>query len=139
MHTIDLNCDLGEGFPYDGELIPLVSSINIACGGHAGDDDTMRAAIRTSREHGVNVGAHPGYEDRAGFGRVELSISPADVRASVARQVRRLYDIAASEQVRVSHVKPHGALYNAAAKNIDLADAIAQATADLPGTVALIG
>lgn len=124
MRTIDLNCDLGEGFPHDAELTALVSSVNVACGGHAGDETTMRSAVRLAAAAGVNVGAHPGYEDREHFGRAEVSLSPREVRELIRRQIDRLHAIARAEGVALRHVKPHGALYHAAARDAAIAGAI---------------
>jgi UPF0271 protein len=129
VHAIDLNADLGEGGAQDGALIALVSSANIACGGHAGDGATMRAAIRACRAAGVTVGAHPGYEDRENFGRRALDLPPADVAAQVERQLRGFAEIATSLGAHVHHVKPHGALYNQAARDPALAAVVADATA----------
>jgi UPF0271 protein len=134
--TIDLNCDMGEGAGADEALMPLVSSANVACGGHAGDAASMRETVRLARRHGVAVGAHPSYPDRAGFGRAKLARSPADVRADVAAQVRALAAICREEGVPLVHVKPHGALYNAAAGDGDLARAVAEGVREVdPGLV----
>ncbi len=134
--TIDLNCDMGEGAGDDERLMPLVTSANVACGGHAGDQASMRATVRLARRHGVAVGAHPSYPDRAGFGRERLPRSPAEVRADVAAQVRALLAICREEGVPLAHVKPHGALYNAAAGDAGLARAVAEAVREVdPGLV----
>jgi len=128
---IDLNCDMGE-YPdavADGTqeaLMRSVTSVNIACGGHAGDEGTMRATIEQALRAGVAIGAHPGYPDRANFGRLELNLSPQEVAHSVFAQVNALAQIAAACGARVVHVKPHGALYNQAARNRELASAIAR-------------
>ena len=137
--TIDFNCDLGEGCGDDAAVIALVSSANIACGGHAGDEDTMRATLRLCREHGVAAGAHPGHEDRAGFGRRALDLSPADAGALVSRQLERLARLATGEGVRLVHVKPHGALYNQAAGSPALSTAIAEAVAAFDSALVLVG
>jgi UPF0271 protein len=134
--AIDLNCDMGEGAGADEELMPLVSSANVACGGHAGDEASMRATVRLARRHGVAVGAHPSYPDRAGFGREQLARTPTEVRADAVAQVRALLAICRAEGAPLSHVKPHGALYNAAAGDAELARAIAEAVRELdPGLV----
>jgi len=134
--TIDLNCDMGEGSGADEELMPLVSSANVACGGHAGDEASMRATVQLARRHGVAVGAHPSYPDRAGFGRERLARAPTEVRADVVGQVRALLAVCREEGVPLVHVKPHGALYNAAAGDADLARAIAEAVRQVdPGLV----
>jgi UPF0271 protein len=125
--SIDLNADVGEGFGTDEELVPLVSSVNIACGGHAGDEATMRATIRLAQAHGAAIGAHPGFADRENFGRVEIQMGPAEAAALVTSQLARLQAVAASLGARVGHVKLHGALYNMAARDLQLAAAIAAA------------
>jgi UPF0271 protein len=119
---IDLNCDLGEGAGHDAELMPLITSANIACGAHAGDGRTMQETMALAQRHGVAVGAHPGFEDREHFGRRELLLSPAEVRALVERQIRSLCDLG-----RVRHVKPHGALYNLAGRDPAVARAVVEA------------
>lgn len=136
---IDLNADVGEGVGRELELIPLLSSANVACGLHAGDDETMRATVRLARTHGVAVGAHPSFPDRGGFGRREMTLPARDVEECVAAQIRRLRDIAGAEGVRLQHVKPHGALYNMAARDAALAAAIARATAAIDSTLILVG
>ncbi len=136
---IDLNCDLGEGFPDDAELISLVSSVNIACGGHAGDASTMSHAVRVAKAAGANIGAHPGYEDRANFGRASVELSPHETGALMDRQLGRLADIAASEGIRLSHVKPHGMLYHVANRDPSIAAAVVGAVAAIDRRLALVG
>jgi UPF0271 protein len=136
---IDFNCDLGEGCGDDAAIIPLITSASIACGGHAGDEATMRTTLRLCREHAVAAGAHPGYPDRTNFGRLELPLSPVDVEALVLEQLDALSLIAASEGVRLAHVKPHGALYNIAARDRAIADAIAMAIARYDPRLILFG
>jgi UPF0271 protein len=136
---IDFNCDLGEGCGDDAAIIPLITSASIACGGHAGDEPTMRTTLRLCREHGVAAGAHPGYPDREGFGRRELSFSPGYVRVFVREQVAALGAIAASENMRLSHVKPHGALYNIAARDRGIAEAIVVAVQDVDPQLVVFG
>ncbi len=144
MKRIDLNCDMGE-IPeaiQDGtqeSLMPSVTSVNIACGGHAGDPQTMKATIEQAVRWKVDVGAHPGYPDRANFGRLELNVPPEEISNSVFEQVRALAEIAAPCNARVTHVKPHGALYNQAAKNRAVARAIAEGVARWNRDVVLIG
>ncbi|HEX8323511.1 MAG TPA: 5-oxoprolinase subunit PxpA [Tepidisphaeraceae bacterium] len=138
MLSIDLNCDLGEGFPDDERLIPLVSSVNVACGGHAGDDATMRNAVCLACRCGVNIGAHPGYEDRDGFGRFERSWPVAEISASFARQLRRLTDITSAEGATLGHVKPHGALYHRASHNAELAAALIESITSLCPLAAVV-
>ncbi|HTQ62417.1 MAG TPA: 5-oxoprolinase subunit PxpA [Candidatus Solibacter sp.] len=141
---IDLNCDMGE-LPeaiVDGTqeaLMRSVTSVNVACGGHAGDAETMRLTIEQALRAGVAIGAHPGYADRQNFGRLELKISPKEVAESVFQQVRALAEIATTCGAKIVHVKPHGALYNQAVKNRDLAAAIAQGVARWSPEVVLVG
>jgi UPF0271 protein len=144
MKRIDLNCDMGE-VPEaiaDGtqeELLRSITSANVACGGHAGDEQTMRITIEQAIRHGVAIGAHPGYADRENFGRLELKIPAQDVADSVFEQVRALAKIAERCGAEVVHVKPHGALYNQAVRNRDLAQAIADGVARWRRDVVLVG
>jgi UPF0271 protein len=133
MRTIDLNCDMGESFGTytigaDEQVMPNISSANVACGYHGGDPAVMRRTIRLARDAGVAVGAHPGFPDLVGFGRREMRMAPQDVEDTVLYQIGALAAIAASEGVRLQHVKAHGALYNMAVRDRGLADAIARAT-----------
>ncbi|HUL52652.1 MAG TPA: 5-oxoprolinase subunit PxpA [Opitutaceae bacterium] len=142
MHCIDLNCDLGEGAGHDAELMPCITSANIACGGHAGDVATMRAAVALALKHGVAVGAHPGFADREHFGRRDLPLSPSDVAGQVGVQIQALQEVAFDLGTVVRHVKLHGALYNRAARDRALAEAIvriARMTAKEPVLFALAG
>ena len=139
MATIDLNADLGEGDPFDEELLRIVSSCNIACGGHAGDDESMARTVAAALANGVCVGAHPGYPDREGFGRVSGYLRGNDLYESLTEQVAALADIAAELGAPLSHVKPHGALYNDAVRDRELADVIARVTAEAPGDPAFMG
>ena len=134
MNAIDLNCDLGEGAGQDALLMPLITSANIACGAHAGDAATMRATVALAREHGVAVGAHPGFADRENFGRRELAIAPAELRASVRSQIETLRALAP-----LCHVKPHGALYNLAARDRTVAELIAEVVREIDPTLILFG
>ena len=144
MSSIDLNCDLGE-LPEaitDGtqeSLMPFLTSANIACGGHAGDAETMRATIEQALRWNLAIGAHPGYPDRANFGRVELHLSAEAVAETVFEQVRTLGKIAASCGARLTHVKPHGALYNQAAKSPALSTAIAEGVARYSRELIVVG
>jgi UPF0271 protein len=131
MQCIDLNCDLGEGGAHDAELMPLISSANIACGGHAGDDATMRATIRLALMHGVAIGAHPGYEDREHMGRRPMNLSPDAIGDLVSRQLKRFAQIADELSAPIHHVKAHGALYHQADADPLIANAIANAIRDL--------
>jgi 5-oxoprolinase (ATP-hydrolysing) subunit A len=124
---VDLNADLGEGSGHDDELFELISSANIATGFHAGDSDTIHAAISAARNHAVAVGGHPSFFDRENFGRKELTISNEEVFDTVAYQLGIFQAIASALDVRPNHVKPHGALYNMAVRGAKLADAIARA------------
>jgi UPF0271 protein len=128
--SIDLNADVGEGCGFDAELVPLVSSVNIACGAHAGDLDTMRLAVALALRHGAAIGAHPGFADREHFGRREIAVSPAGAAALVVEQARLLQKVAAGLGARVGHVKLHGALYNMAAADRSLATAVVEALAE---------
>jgi len=144
MKRIDLNCDMGE-MPQaiaDGtqeSLMPSFTSVNVACGGHAGDAQTMQATIKQALRWKLAVGAHPGYPDRTNFGRVELNLSPEAVADSVYRQVRALAEIAEHNGVSLTHVKPHGALYNQAVHNRELAKAIAKGVARWKTNIVLVG
>lgn len=121
---VDLNSDLGEGAGFDLELLDLVTSANIACGFHAGDPASILRSIRDAQERNVSVGAHPGFLDRENFGRKELLIEPAEVFAQVTYQLGAFSTLTTAAGVRMNHVKPHGALYNMAARDEELADAI---------------
>lgn len=123
---IDLNADLGEGAPTDVEVLPFVSSANVSCGAHAGDEATMRDTIRAARDLGVTVGAHPGYPDRETFGRVSLAMSLYELRASLVEQLDAIAAISEDEHVRIAYCKPHGALYHDAAQGHEIAELIAE-------------
>ncbi|MEW6271058.1 MAG: LamB/YcsF family protein, partial [Thermodesulfobacteriota bacterium] len=125
---IDLNADVGEGWA-DADVMPFVTSASIACGAHAGDEHTMRAALALARAHGVAAGAHPGFPDRDGFGRRITTRDAAEIERLVAEQISTLAALAAREGVALAHVKPHGALYNLAAADEAVADAVARAVA----------
>ncbi len=124
--TIDINADVGEGADDIG-IITLVSSINIACGAHAGDEETMRRCVAEAKRHNVSVGAHPGYPDREGFGRRTLNMSEDNLISSLNDQVGTLRAVAAALDSTLTHVKPHGALYNSAAVDEGLAVAVVRA------------
>lgn len=136
--TIDLNCDMGEGCGDDERIMPLVSSANVACGFHAGDPGLIRRTIRLAVRCGVAVGAHPSYPDRAGFGRTPMERSPEEVRDDVAYQVAAVRGLALAEGAPLTHVKPHGALYNAAAQDRGLARAICQAVREIDPGLAVV-
>src|SRR5436309_5974512 len=128
---IDLNCDMGEleDSAHEAALMQFITSANIACGGHAGDESTMERTARLALERGVRIGAHPGYPDRANFGRLEMPLSPGEVEETVLEQIGRLEAVVKRVGGEIVHVKPHGALYNAAVRNGDVAAAIGDAVA----------
>lgn len=136
---VDLNADLGEGCGDDVAILDCVSSANIACGCHAGDPDTMRVAVRSALARGVAIGAHPGYADREHFGRRELQLPHDSVRALILYQLGALDAIVRAEGGRMAHVKPHGALYNQAARDPALADVVARAVHDFNPDLLLMG
>lgn len=136
MNTIDLNADVGEGFG-DEPLYALVSSVNVACGAHAGDAASMAAAVDAALAAGCAIGAHPGYADRASMGRRPQMLAPHDLTTLLLDQVRTLEAIAASGGARLTHVKPHGALYNRAAVDAACARAVADAVAVAGSSLAL--
>lgn len=114
---IDINCDVGEGIGNESELLPLISSCNIACGGHAGDIKTIKEVVAWAIESGVRIGAHPSYPDPKNFGRLTMEIEPNDLKKSIQEQISRLEAIVLSKKQILHHIKPHGALYNDLAKN----------------------
>lgn len=136
---IDLNADVGEGCGDDAAILACVSSANIACGWHAGDAATMRAAVRAALANGVAIGAHPSFPDRENFGRSAMQRAPAQVHADVGTQLAALAAIVQQEGGRLAHVKPHGALYNQAARDPALADAIAAAVRNFDPALKLMG
>jgi UPF0271 protein len=124
---VDLNCDMGEGTGRDDSIMPYITSANIACGYHAGDEETMLQTILLAKKYNVLIGAHPSFYDRKNFGRTEITATPGEVYDLVLKQVQLLQKIADENGTRLHHVKPHGALYNMAAKNKELARAISEA------------
>jgi UPF0271 protein len=122
LASVDLNSDLGEGAGTDAQLMPLISSANIACGAHAGDESTMRETVALARRHRVAVGAHPGYPDRENFGRIPVAMTHDELSEEVARQIRALRRV--EPDLRITHVKAHGALYNQAERDASIAKAI---------------
>ena len=130
MAAIDLNSDLGEGVGDDTAMFGIVTSANVACGGHAGDDESMRACVALAIEHGVSLGAHPSYPDREGFGRRAVEIGAAELRDELLRQIEALAAIATRAGTRIRYLKPHGALYNRIAVDPVQADAVALAARD---------
>ena len=148
MHTpltrIDINCDLGEAatpeqLTVEQQLFPFITSANIACGLHAGSPDLMRHTISAARQHGVAIGAHPGFPDRGGYGRREQAWPADAVESLIAYQVGALSAIAALEDVILSHVKPHGALYHMASRDRETAFAVARAVARLDRRLIVVG
>jgi len=127
MATVDLNSDLGEGAGTEKEIMPFITSANIACGAHAGDEQTMRETVRLAVAHKVAAGAHPGYRDRANFGRAPLGISADELIADLVLQIETLRTIARSENTDLVHVKAHGALYNTAQRDESVAASIVAA------------
>ena len=139
MTTIDLNADLGEGDAYDAELLQVVSSCNIACGGHAGDASSIAATMREAIANGVSVGAHPSYPDREGFGRRSSFMSGEPLREALRSQLENFGRVADELGATITHVKPHGALYTDAVVDAGLADIIASSIAEMPGKPVLVG
>jgi UPF0271 protein len=138
---MDLNCDMGEleDAGHEAALMEYITSANIACGGHAGDDATMERTARLAIERGVRIGAHPGYPDRESFGRLEMAMTAGQIEQAVAEQISRLNAVVERLGGAIRHVKAHGALYNAAAKNQDVARAIGAAVAGWNPRVKLFG
>jgi UPF0271 protein len=142
--TIDLNCDMGESFGAwamgdDAGVMPWITSANVACGFHAGDFSTMQRTVALARQHGVAIGAHVSLPDVQGFGRREMRVTPNEAHAMTLYQIGALHAFAHAHGTRVAHVKPHGALYNMAAKDRALSDAIARAVCDFDAKVILVG
>jgi UPF0271 protein len=136
---IDLNCDVGENTGNDEDIMPYITSANIACGFHAGGSATMQATVRLAKRYGVAVGAHPSWKDVEGFGRRAMMLPPDEVEALVLYQIGALYAIAKTEGMELQHVKPHGALYNQAAQDGTLANAVARAVKRFSGELILVG
>lgn len=122
--SIDINADVGEGLNNEAQLMPFLSSCNIACGGHAGDIETMTSVVKLAKQHKVKIGAHPSFPDKANFGRSEIQMSAADLYASIKSQIRALQKVLHAENAQLHHIKPHGALYNLAAKDEKIAKVI---------------
>lgn len=144
MYTVDLNCDMGESFGAytignDDEILNYITSANIACGFHAGDPSIMKKTVRNALEKNVAIGAHPGLPDRLGFGRREMNISPEEAYDFVIYQIGALHAFVSSEGGKLQHVKPHGALFNMAAKNAALSEAIAEAVYKVDPDLILFG
>ncbi len=144
MSIIDINCDMGESFGAyqlgtDEEILKYITSANIACGFHAGDPATMRKTVKLALEHEVGIGVHPGLPDLAGFGRRNMDISPQEAYEMVVYQIGSLWGFVKAEGGRIQHVKPHGALYNMAAVNRELSEAIAEAVYKVNPELILFG
>jgi len=125
--TMDINCDLGEGMPDDEKIMALIDSCNIACGGHAGDEKSMKRTLELADINGVHVGAHPSYEDKVNFGRKRVQVPLDDLRLQLIGQIDTLNKLAKDKGQQLHHVKAHGALYNESAHSIDTANALIQA------------
>lgn len=143
-NRIDLNCDLGElegetGLSQDAAILPWIHSANVACGAHAGSPERMKQLAEACREQGVAFGAHPGYPDRLNFGRRKMTMSTPEIREMVSEQLELSLSVARSAGIRLSHVKPHGALYNLAAVDSEAAIAIAESVHHLAPEACLVG
>ena len=144
MKSIDLNLDAGENMEQltngaEAKLYDLVSSVNIACGGHAGDEHSMREAVRLAKARGLAIGAHPSYPDRSGFGRAKLNIEPEALTDALVEQIKVLRGIVASSGLELTHVKPHGMLYNVAADEESTAQALIAALHKVDARLPLVG
>ncbi|HEY0708238.1 MAG TPA: 5-oxoprolinase subunit PxpA [Polyangia bacterium] len=137
--AVDLNCDLGEGVGDDAAVMPFITSANVACGAHAGDLSTMRATVAAAVAAGVAIGAHPSYVDRANFGRKAHALSPTQIFDLIGEQLEALGSVVREHGTRLSHVKPHGALYHVAASDPAVADAIARAVGQRGDNLIVVG
>lgn len=124
---MDINCDLGEGMPNDEKIMALIDSCNIACGGHTGDEISMKRTLELAEKFNVRAGAHPSYQDKENFGRSKVQVSSRELRSQLIEQIQRLNELASGMQIQLTHVKAHGALYNEAARNFDTANALIEA------------
>jgi UPF0271 protein len=136
---VDLNCDLGEGCTTDAAIMPFISSANIACGFHAGDEETIRQTLSLAKEFNVAVGAHPSYPDRANFGRSDMELEKEEIKKIVVEQILLVKRIAEEMSLSLHHVKPHGALYNRAARDREVATAITEAVQSIDASLLLYG
>ncbi len=134
---MDINCDLGEGIGNDQAIMAYLDSCNIACGGHAGDGESMRNTVMMAKKHEVKIGAHPSFVDRDHFGRKEMKVSKQLLKSQLIDQITDLNDIAVSLGMRLHHVKPHGALYNLAAKSEDMAELVIEVMQELDNNMFL--
>lgn len=137
--TIDLNCDMGEGMPNDAAIMPYISSVNIACGYHAGDEETIRRTIDLCLNYNVAIGAHPGFDDKPNFGRVPVHLSAEEIYHLIWNQLVTINDICKEKKASLHHVKPHGALYNMAAIDKQISAAIAKAVLNFNPKLILYG
>ena len=137
MYSIDLNSDVGEGVGNEAQLLPYVSSCNIACGGHAGDDATIQHTIQLAIKHHVKIGAHPGYPDKENFGRKPLEISDNVLKKSLTKQIQKVKDFAERQHQKLHHVKVHGALYNVAAVSQNIAKLVIEVVQKIDDTLVL--
>lgn len=136
---VDLNCDLGEGCTTDAAIMPFISSANIACGYHAGNEETIRQTLLLAKQFNVAAGAHPSYPDRANFGRKEMELPIQEIKSMVIAQVELVKKLAEEIGLQLQHVKPHGALYNKAARDMNTATAIAEAVKEVDASLILFG
>ncbi len=139
MKYIDINCDLGEGIGNDEAIMPFISSANIACGFHAGDNETMDYTIGLALKNKIAIGAHPGYADKNNFGRTNINLSHPEIRDLVSEQISIVYHKTNIAGTKLRHVKPHGALYNQAAVDIDIAKAIAESITSIDKDLIYVG
>ena len=137
--SIDLNCDMGEGMSNDALLMPFISSANIACGSYAGNETIMQQTIELALQYNVSIGAHPSFPDKANFGRTNMQLPAEDVHAMVKEQIETLAEIAAKNNCKLHHVKPHGALYNMAAQDEALSTAICKAIKEIDASLRVYG
>ena len=136
---VDLNCDMGEGIGNDAAIMPFISSANIACGYHAGDEETMKQIVELCIKHNVAIGAHPSFDDKKTFGRTDMHLPASEIYNLVTKQIHLLDKIAKQQGASLHHVKPHGALYNMSAKDTELATTIASAIKDVDAKLILYG
>ncbi len=137
--TIDLNVDLGEGFDNENLILPHISSCNIACGGHAGSTEEIARVIDLAKQHKVAIGAHPSYPDRANFGRVKKDISLAGLRQSLFKQIQLVHSIAQEKGTKITHVKPHGALYHETSTTSEIANLLIEVVLSIDKSIAIVG
>lgn len=144
IKTIDINCDLGESiqpndWARDAELMPYISSCNIACGGHAGNENSIRVSIQNAKSHRLAVGAHPSYPDKENFGRQSMTLSEKALRSTLKEQINKVQNGCRQQSIELHHIKPHGALYNDAATDLALAKIIAEEIATVSSSIKYMG